>query len=505
MADFRRIFTRDNIRAHPTASLFILLLIGLGLRLICIQSRSIWYDDAFSILLSERSLPQIIAGTAADTMPPLSYFILHFWMLLGGSIWYIRLLNTFLSLVVILITYSWVKDFAGVEAGLLASFLLAISPFQILHAQEVRMYVLLELGQIGSLACYFRIYKTGGKWLDWVGMILFGVIAIYSHNLAIFTLVVVDFFLLVKRNWSSLARVILAQAVMGLCFLPWLFMVPGQVQKIQTAFWTPRPGLVEIIQAVDTLIGSLPQPTWLMMVITVLCLQIVILVGIQVWKHRREDDIQFLMVMILLPGILLFVVSYLMRPVYVPRAMISSGVGIYILCAVLFVRTRNDEKKDLAPGLIVALIGLVSIISLPNQYTFSQFPRSPYQALTSLMEKTCPAGSGCLVLHDTKLSYFPAVVYDRKLEQRFMADPPGTFNDTLAKPSQQAMQQFASTDLVEAVNGYQRIEFVTYQKALDEYMAVGKAEHPSITQLKKKFRLVNTSSIGDLRVFEFEP
>jgi hypothetical protein len=37
-----------------------ILAVGLILRVIVIGTRGIWYDDAFSILLAERSLPEIM-------------------------------------------------------------------------------------------------------------------------------------------------------------------------------------------------------------------------------------------------------------------------------------------------------------------------------------------------------------------------------------------------------------------------------------------------------------
>ena len=55
-----------------------IIILGVLLRCLELNSRSIQYDDAFSILLSGRNLNEIISGTAADTMPPLFYFILQY-------------------------------------------------------------------------------------------------------------------------------------------------------------------------------------------------------------------------------------------------------------------------------------------------------------------------------------------------------------------------------------------------------------------------------------------
>ncbi len=93
----------NRFRWAQRHALLLILLLGLILRLIGLESRSLQYDDTFSIFLSARSLPEILSGTAADTMPPLYYFLLHFWMLLGQSAWFIRLLSVILSLVALFV------------------------------------------------------------------------------------------------------------------------------------------------------------------------------------------------------------------------------------------------------------------------------------------------------------------------------------------------------------------------------------------------------------------
>src|SRR3990172_3519873 len=119
-----------------------ILLLALGLRLYEAGSREIFYDDAFSYFLAKQSLGQIVAGTAADTMPPLYYFLLHYWMKLGESIFVLRLLGVVLSIGMIGVVFDLGRRLAGAAAGLWAALIVAVGPFQIYHAQELRMYTL---------------------------------------------------------------------------------------------------------------------------------------------------------------------------------------------------------------------------------------------------------------------------------------------------------------------------------------------------------------------------
>src|SRR3989338_4793672 len=49
------------------------------LRTANLGAQSIWYDEAFSLLLARYGYGEIVARTARDTMPPLYYWLLHLW------------------------------------------------------------------------------------------------------------------------------------------------------------------------------------------------------------------------------------------------------------------------------------------------------------------------------------------------------------------------------------------------------------------------------------------
>ncbi len=130
--------------------------LGFVLRCLFLEVRGIQYDDAFSMLLASEDLSSIITGTAADTMPPLYYFLLHFWMFVSTKIWWLRFLSVILSLAGIYLLYKVVHFLLGDRAAIWAVFLAAISPIQIYHAQDVRMYALLQFTQLGYIYCFLR-------------------------------------------------------------------------------------------------------------------------------------------------------------------------------------------------------------------------------------------------------------------------------------------------------------------------------------------------------------
>ncbi|TLN08168.1 hypothetical protein FDZ74_12360, partial [bacterium] len=407
------------------------------------------YDDAFSYFLAVRSLPEIVQGTAADTMPPLYYFLLHFWLSISRELWFLRLLSVLLTLVSGGLLYALVSELAGVKAGLWAALFAAVSPMQIYHAQDLRMYALLELCLLGYALCLVKAWKSeqqdariGYGW--WAGAILFGAAAMYTHNLAIFGLIAPNVYLLLRRDWRRQGRLILAQLGIALLALPWLWMIPGQVEKVQRAFWTPRPGLVEIVQAILMWFINLPLSGAWMILGAVLSLQIFALALFELWRGRKAGwNGAFLVAWAGVPPLLLFAVSYLLRPVFVPRGFLVSSMAFYGLIGIVAAR-RGAVGKWLAGTVVVA-----AILTLPFFYSYAEFPRSPFRAATQYLEQRWQAND--VILHDNKLSFFPSHYFAPELSQQFLADEAGSHNDTYALASQQAMQLFPQDSLAAAV------------------------------------------------------
>ncbi len=480
------------------------MLLSAVLRVLFINTRSIQYDDAFTYLLASRSPAEIIAGTAADTMPPLFYFILHFWLFLGRELWFVRFLTVLISLGCVYLAYRLVWELTdNPKAGLWTAFLVGISPLQIYHAQDIRMYALLAFSELAYALFFSRIWRNGeglrDHWGDWLGLVASGAVAMYTHNLAVFWIAVPLAFLFFKRDWRSLGKVLLAVGLIGLISLPWLIKIPGQVEKIQTAFWTPRPGLVEIFQSILMFTATLPLPQPWLMVCAVLSVQILALVGFEVLKGiKGEDALLFLVSFAVLPPALMFVISYLIRPVFVTRGFLAASFAYYGLAGwVISKGWKRHVGKIVAVGFVAAVI-----LSLPYQLSFAEFPRSPFREAVEELEKVSNAES--LVLHDNKLSYFPCYFFAPDLRQAFLPDQPGSINDTLAAGTQAALGIFPEEGIAEAVEGINRVYFVTFETTLQNYEILDDSTYPTLDWLNSHYQLVNEQAYNDLLVFTFE-
>jgi len=484
---------------HWTA-FFAIIFLAACLRMYGAASRDIWYDDAFSILLSRQPFAAIVSGTAADTMPPLYYFLLHFWQLIGQDLLTLRLLGVLLSVGTVIVIFDLGRRLGGITVGLCSALVVAIMPFQIYHAQELRMYALLELTQIMYVWFFVRLLKniTPSRNVGlWSGLVLAGTLAMYSHNLAIFGLIIPNLYLLLKKQWRMLGQLVLAQILIASLATPWLLVIPGQINKIETAFWTPRPGLLEIFQGLMQFNSFLPMTGPILIISALFSVQAMVIVGIESWKARKIEGVCFLkLVWIGLPAIL-FGISYFMRPIFVPRGFILSMVAFAILASWMIAININ---KPIGPFL-AAIVFIPAIVSLPSYYSYSGFPRSPFEQAADYLASS--SVSGDVILHDNKLSYFPSIYYKPELNQVFLADEPGSHNDTLAYASQKAMNIYPVSQLDEAIGNRSRIWFVLFSKAIQEYLDAGLPDHPVLARLKAMYPNDKSISFGDLEIHLF--
>jgi 4-amino-4-deoxy-L-arabinose transferase-like glycosyltransferase len=483
--------------------LFGIMLLAVILRCIAISNRNIQYDDAFSYFLARVSLENIIHGTAADTMPPLYYFLLHFWQLISTEVWFLRLLSVLLSLGAMFFLFAFMRRAISINGGLWAALYAAISPLQIYHAQDIRMYALLVFCCWGYLFFFYKVWENNNlkqrSTGAWIGMVAFGAGAMYTHNLAIFWIVAPVLFVVVRKSWKFLWKYLLALFLIGLTALPWLVMVPGQVQKIQGAFWTPRPGLVEIFQSIMMLTFNLPEPNRILFICgAILALYIFIMVIFRVVKNwATNPNLSLLAIACFLPPVLLFIVSYLIRPVFVIRGFIPSQMAFLGLAAAITSLDWKNRIGKLLAGLIIAN----AIFSYPALYTYAEFPRSPFHEASAKIKQAVE--DGYLVVHDNKLSFFPVNFFFSSPNQLFLKDQPGSSNDTFAPASQKAMELHPSESIEFAAAGKSRLVFVVFQEAIDEY-SVTKTIPPAVDWLKKNYALTRQEKIGDVLLMFFE-
>ena len=122
-------------------------------------------------------------------MVPVYHVMQYYWArLVSDSVVGIRWLSILFGMLTIPLLYVFGRALYGRWAGLLAALCLALSPFQIFHAQGIRYYALMTLLGLISAYAFFRVVTQGGvKW--WVVNIVANALLMWTHLLGVFLLV----------------------------------------------------------------------------------------------------------------------------------------------------------------------------------------------------------------------------------------------------------------------------------------------------------------------------
>ena len=410
------------------------MLLALGLRLYHLNAQSLWYDEGFSVYLSQKSLGEIASQTAADIQPPLYYFLLHGWIkLFGNDEPAVRGLSVLFGILTVLLIYgvAW-QLFHRRLAGLLAALLLTISPLHIWYGQEARMYTLLVF--LCLLSSYFLLLlasrsrgeKSPGVWGDvllWLAYTLTSIAAVYTHYFALFILAFQATYVLIVWWVQGFrpARLVLGGLASGVAiivaYLPWL---PHLLTRYgaDTSYWPGQLNLGEVLVDIGlSFVGgeTLPEQPGTLLAIVYGIVALVALVALAAHSANSASDTQgnrgyagdqggkssegqtskipFLLLYLLLPPVLILILSY-NTPKFNARYVMISHPALLLLLAggleVLWRRAVQAGKGCLgwmarvAYGELVVL-ALVFVLGVSayadrNVYGDPSFARADFRA-----------------------------------------------------------------------------------------------------------------------------
>ena len=357
--------------------LFILILsIGISLRIYNLDKYDFWHDEIFDILIAKG----IFHWTATDygylIDPPLFYLLLGFWLRLGNSEFVLRLLPSIFGVLCIIAIYFVGKKLFDKKVGLIASFILAISPFHIYYSQELRTYTLVTF--LALMMVYYVIRSLReNKIIYWAGFVIFATLIIYSHNIAIFLIFAVNlyFFLFYKRHKVFLRRWLISQLFIFLFYLPWIKIVFEQISHVKASGcfqWLPNDHLISFIQTFTIFnLGYNAKKNLLFP--TILPFSILFLLAI--WDERNKEKICLLLCWLFIPVILVMVFSSFVFPAYFFRPLIYVSIAYYIIIAYGLSRLKPNK----AYLYFLLFFSILSGFLLKNHYqNVFALPEIPY-------------------------------------------------------------------------------------------------------------------------------
>ncbi|PMB41357.1 hypothetical protein CEN47_02510, partial [Fischerella thermalis CCMEE 5319] len=194
----------------------------------------------FQSLNPEKNFGDTIKSLAIDNPrhPPFYYLLARFWVqLFGDSITTIRSLSAVISLSVFPCAYWLCRELFKVPLSLpgIAIALLAISPIQIIYAQEAQEYILWEVTILLSSAALLRALrlestqlKEESYILNW-GIYTFTlVLSLYTFLLSVFVAIAHLFYVIAiaKFRGNQTSQRFLISSLLGfVIFSPWILVI----------------------------------------------------------------------------------------------------------------------------------------------------------------------------------------------------------------------------------------------------------------------------------------
>lgn len=212
--------------------LVLIVILGLGwsLRTHDLNTRSLWADEGWTMLLSQGpGLDDVTRTMAADQHPPAFFMAFRLWRNAAGDSEFAgRYFSVLAAMLAIAAAYQLGRTLYGVPAGVLAALILGLSDLHIDLAQEVRHYSWLATLIIFSSAYFARWWRNPTR-ANRLGYVLSSILLLYTHYLGGYVLVAqLVHMLLTVRPMKRLANALFLFGAVCAAFLPWALVVLEQ-------------------------------------------------------------------------------------------------------------------------------------------------------------------------------------------------------------------------------------------------------------------------------------
>jgi len=354
-----------------TFLLYSSLIAGSILRLWHLGYYGLWYDEVYSVMMSQ-NIPLFIQDRAYVFIPPAFFILLKVWSMLSSLDAFLFLLPFVLGVLSLALIYKLGAFLFNRRVGSISAFMLALSPFHIHYSQELRMYSLVVFLSLVSVYYFVRSIRYG-KITDYLALAIFNCLLLYTHYAAFFLVFSELLFigLLFKEKRDAAVKLLFSFSAAFLLFLPWAFSIPKELIIMKA---------VNSYASVGNL-GWMPQASWglvlnlfrsfnlgfssgnMLHCAGLLVFSPFFFAGcLEAWKRGGEN--RFLLAWLILP---------ILCAVLISKFIISSFVFRNLICilpayCVITSLGISRLKQPIFLGAAIAAVAILSAFSLNNYY-----------------------------------------------------------------------------------------------------------------------------------------
>lgn len=226
-----------------------IIIIGIIFNCISIFHPSLWFDEAYSVGIADKSFAEIWKIGGNDVHPVLYYWILHIIYLitnglgmpLTGTIIAYRIFSAICISCLGIIGFTHIRKDFGEKVGALFSFFSYFLPVVCIYAAEVRMYSL-AIVAVTLLAIYaYRLFKDDSNNKNWIKFGIISLSCIYVHYYGLMAAGIINVVLLtlliIKKKKSGAVKLLVSGVIQLIAYIPWILYFMKQLKNVSKGFW----------------------------------------------------------------------------------------------------------------------------------------------------------------------------------------------------------------------------------------------------------------------------
>ena len=362
----------------------ITIIIGIIFILIPVFHTNLWFDESYSVAISNHGFGEIWTIGGNDVHPVLYYWILHIIRIIFGSkILLYRLFSVLCTAILGIIGYTHIRKDFGEKTGILFSFLVFFFPVNVVYAGEIRMYSLaMLLVTLMSIYAYRICRNKDKKYVkNWVLFAIFSLASAYTHYYGLMMAGLINLFLFIsftiqvireKKFTYNLKAFIVSALSQILLYVPWIMSLFKQVKGVSSGFWIG-------IHFPDTFIELFTFPFTGNLGDTVyIAVPMAILFAIIVWgymiyihiKNKKEQEIKparlslFFWIMVVLGACIVSLI--IRRPIIYARYLLCVG-GLFVFFMAGTMAMKGNKTINIIVLTISATLSVMVICALAQE------------------------------------------------------------------------------------------------------------------------------------------
>jgi len=396
-----------------------IIIIGIIFVSIPVFHSNIWFDESYSVSISNHSFTEIWSIGGHDVHPILYYWVLHIINLIfGDQIILYRIFSLLCIVILGVIGYTHIRKDFGENTGILFSFLAFFFPTNVVYAGEIGMYTMAML-LVTLMSIYaYRIYRNRDKKYikNWILFFIFSIASAYTHYYGLMAAGLVNIMLFIsfiieakkeKKFTYNLKAFLISGVMHVILYMPWVISLLVQIKQVSAGFWISikfPDTLIEFFtfQFTGNLGGTLYIPNlWAGIFGIIICAYMIFIYV----KNRKNEELKparkaiTVWCMVALGA---YIVSLIISRTIIYARYMLCVTGLFIFFIAHTMAIKGNKKVNAVICIISIIISIIVVTNLSKE-NYDVSNREIFNYLEENVQETDAflhgnAGSGFVII-----------------------------------------------------------------------------------------------------------